>query len=134
MNREDIIAKVHSVLSGMYPLKRVTREPIIPEELAKSAFPAAYIETANEEIEDLTGNLRSSTIEVNIILFVSGIGRDSQRNNITAAIESALMTDRTLDGNVRDIALTNIETVTIGEASPYASYKLVFECEYCYTI
>ena len=134
MSRETIVAEIYSILSAESSIKKVRRAPIIPTELAKTAFPAVYIETANETIEEEVADLRMSTMEINIIMFVSGNNRDTTRNNIASTIESKLMEDRTLDGNVQDIALSRIETITIGEAAPFASYRLIFEVKYCYTI
>lgn len=137
MNRENIVAKVYSLLKAQKSVKlgKVARDPIVPEELPKTGFPAVYIETTDEDIEDIAlGGLREAAMLCNVVLFVSGANRDKQRNVAVSAIENTLMADRTLDGNCRDIALTRVETISIGEASPYASFRLVFTVKYCYNL
>ncbi len=134
MNREDIVSKIYSILKAENTIKQVKRDPIIPTELAKTAFPAVYIETSNETIEDLTSSMREAVMEVNIVMYISGKNRDTIRNNVAATIESKLMEDRTLGGNAQDIQLSKIETINIGEASPFASVRLVFDVQYCYTL
>lgn len=137
MSRESIVSKVHELLKAQRSVKlgKVARDPIIPEELPKTGFPAAYIETTDEFIEQLAfGSQREATMNVNVVLFVSGANRDKQRNIATEAIEQTLMADRTLDNNCRDCSLVTIETIEVGEGAPYASCRLVFEIKYCYTI
>jgi len=137
MNRENIVAKVYDLLKGQRSVKlgKVERDPLIPSELSKTAFPAAYIETTDEDIETVTSDgLRNASMLCNVVLSVSGANRDKQRNIAVTAIENTLMADRTLAGNCRDIQLIRVETIEIGEASPFASFRLVFEIQYCYKI
>jgi hypothetical protein len=134
MSREDILAEIYSILNAENTLKKVRRDPIIPTELAKTAFPAVYIETANETIEEEAIGLMLSHMEVNIVIYVSGVNRDTKRNNIATTVESKLMLDRTLGGNAKNITLSRIETINPGEATPFASYRLIFDVEYCYTL
>lgn len=137
MNREDIVAEIYARLQKQKSVKlgKISRDPIVPEELPKTGFPAAYIETTDEDILDTAfGGLREAAMLCNVVLFVSGANRDKQRNVAVSAIERTLMADRTLDGKCRDIALTRIETISIGEAAPYASFRLVFTVQYCYNL
>lgn len=136
MSRENIINHCYELLKSMRSVRlgKVERDPIIPEELARTAFPAAYFETADEEITEITYGLRTSVISLHVNIYVSGQQRDTQRNTVVEAIEKTLMADRRLGGLVSDIALTNVETINLGEAAPYASYRLVFTIEYCYNI
>ena len=119
---------------------KVQRDPIEPTELAKTAFPAVYVETTDEEIVDVSmrmganGNLRHGVMEIAIILLIGGKERDTQRNIAIQATEATLMADRTLDNTVEDIRLTRVESVAIGESAPYATCRMIFTCGYCYTI
>ena len=137
MNRENIVAEIYDLLKQQKSVKlnRVSRDPIDPTELATTAFPAAYIEATDEDIIDIAGGgLRGASMLCDIVLFVSGANRDKQRNVTCSAIEQTLMADRTLGKRVNDIALTRIETVTVGEAAPFASFRLTFTIDYCYNI
>ena len=40
MSRETIVAEIASQINGLSQIKKVERDPIIPEELGKTAFPA----------------------------------------------------------------------------------------------
>ena len=140
--REDIIVEVVKTLKAQRSVKlgKVQRDPIDPNELPKTAFPAVYIETSDEDIEDLTmtmgstGLQRRGTMEVDLVLLIGGRSRDTQRNIAIEAIENALMADRTLDSTVEDIRLTRVETVTTGESAPFASCRMIFTIEYCYQL
>ena len=135
--RENIVEKCFDLLKAQRSVRlgQVSRDPIVPEELAKTAFPAAYLETADEEIvTGTTGGIRHSRLELSIMIFVNGQQRDKQRNTVISAIEKTLMADRRLDGLATDIQLTDIITVTVGEGAPYASCRLVFTIEYCYNL
>lgn len=137
MNREDIVAEIFKRLQAQKSVRlgKLSRDPITPEELPKTGFPAAYIETTDEDILDISyGGGRQGTMLCDIVLFVSGANRDTQRNITTSAIEATLMADRTLNSNVEDIALTRIETINVGEAAPYASFRLTFTITYCYNL
>lgn len=137
MNREAIVAEIYALLKEQKSVKlgRVSRDPVVPEELPKTGFPAAYIETTDEDIEDIAaGGLRQASMLCEIVLFVSGSDRDKQRNIAVSAIEQTLMADRTLDGKCKDIALTRIETLFVGESAPYASFRLTFTVDYCYNL
>lgn len=140
--REDIIVQVVETLKAQRSVKlgKVQRDPIDPNELPKTAFPAVYIETSDEDIEDITmtmgstGLQRRGTMEVDLVLLIGGRSRDTQRNIAIEAIENALMADRTLDSTVEDIRLTRVETVTTGESAPFASCRMIFTIEYCYQL
>jgi hypothetical protein len=140
--REQITSKIVEMLKEQRSVKfgKVQRDPIDPNELAKSAFPAIYVETTDEEITDISmtmgasGSQRQGVMEVSIILLIGGKERDTQRNIAIQATEETLMTDRTLEGTVDDIRLTRVESVGIGESAPYATCRMIFTTEYCYTI
>ena len=137
MSRENIVSEITSKLKNMTSptLKKVERDPIQPEELAKTAFPAVYIETTDEDIEDITlGSLRSGTMEVNVVCFVGGHQRDKQRNAVVEGIESALLTDRSVNNTATHIALTGVESIAVGESAPYASVRMVFTVKHHYQL
>lgn len=138
MSRETIVSTIFDLLKKQKSVKfgRVQRDPIVPEELAKTAFPAAYIETTDEDIEDISmvTNIRQGVMLCNVVFFVAGENRDKQRNLTVEAVEATLMSDRTLDGVVEDCNLSRVETITVGEGAPYASYRIVFTIQHCYTL
>ena len=128
--REDIVKEIVSLLKAQRSVKLgvVERDPIDPTQLAKTAFPAVFLETTNENIEDITmtmgsdGLMREGVMEVNVVLLIG----------------NTLMANRSLPVNnvplVEDIRLSRVETVVIGESAPFASCRMVFTVEYCYTI
>lgn len=140
--REDIVSKCAELLKQQRTVKlgKVERDPIDPNELPKTAFPAVYVETSDEDIVDLTmpmgnnGNMRQGALELAVVLIIGGKQRDTQRNIAVEAIENTLMADRSLDKLVEDISLTRVETVTTGESAPFASCRMIFSIEYCYLI
>ncbi len=140
--REDIVVKVVEILKAQRSVKlgKVERDPIDPNELAKTAFPAVYIETTDEDIEDITmtmgttGLVRRGIVEIAVVLIIGGRKRDTQRNIAVESIENSLMADRTLDSTVEDIRLTRVEAVTTGESAPFASCRMIFTTEYCYQL
>ena len=140
--REDIVSKATELLKKQRSVKlgKVERDPIDPNELPKTAFPAVYVETTDEDIEDIammmgsTGTTRQGVLEMAVVVVIGGKSRDTQRNIAVEAIENTLMADRTLEDLVDDIRLSRVETVTTGESAPFASCRMVFTIEYCYQI
>lgn len=140
--REDIVSKATELLKKQRSVKlgKVERDPIDPNELPKTAFPAVYVETTDEDIEDIammmgsTGTTRQGVMEMAVVVVIGGKSRDTQRNIAVEAIENTLMADRTLEDLVDDIRLSRVETVTTGESAPFASCRMVFTIEYCYQI
>ena len=140
--REDILVEITKLLKAQRSVKlgKVERDPIVIEELAKTAFPAVYVETTDEDIDDITmtmgstGLMREGVLEVAVVLVIGGRERDTQRNIAVEAIENTLMADRTLTNTVEDIRLTRVETVTTGESAPFASCRMIFTVEYCYQL
>jgi hypothetical protein len=140
--REDILVEIVKRLKAQRSVKLgvVERDPIVIEELAATAFPAVYIETTDEDIEDITmsmgsaGLMRKGLMSVDIVLVVGGRQRDTQRNIAVEAIENTLMEDRSLDSTVEDIRLSRVEAVETGESAPFASCRMIFTVEYCYQL
>ena len=135
MSRETIVAQIASQINSLSEIKKVERDPIIPEELGKTAFPACYVETTDEDIEDVTlGGLRRGVMLVNVVLLIGGNNRDTTRNNLVEVIENNLLSDRTLNNTATHIALTGVESVQVGESAPYASVRMVFTVTHHYNI
>ena len=135
MSRETIVAQIASQINSLSEIKKVERVPIIPEELGKTAFPACYVETTDEDIEDVTlGGLRRGVMLVNVVLLIGGNNRDTTRNNLVEVIENQLLSDRTLNNTATHIALTGVESVQVGESAPYASVRMVFTVTHHYNI
>ena len=135
MSRETIVAEIASQINGLSQIKKVERDPIIPEELGKTAFPACYVETTDEDIEDIAlGGLRRGVMLVNVVLLIGGNNRDTTRNNLVEVIENQLLSDRSLNNTATHIALTGVESVQVGESAPYASVRMVFTVTHHYNI
>lgn len=134
--REDIVKRFYEVAQSQRSVKfnTLARDPIIAEELPRTGFPAAYIESSNEERINITKTLRECNLDIAVVITVNGNDRDTQRNVAIEAIEESIYNDTALHKLVNSIELTNIEIVTVGEASPYATVKVTFGVTYCYTI
>ena len=139
--RENITNRVYELLKAQRTVKlgKVERDPINLNDLPKTAFPAVYIESTDEEIERVaqlgTGvNYFRSELEVHIVLSVGGRERDKQRNTAIAAIESTLLSDQDLQGIVDDIRLSRVESIVTGESAPFASCRIVVLVDYCYSV
>lgn len=137
MSRETIVSHLETLLKKMNTPKlgKVVRDPIIAEELPKTAFPAVYIETTDEEIEDMTmQKRRRGVMEVAVVVIIGGVSRDTQRNILVEGIEKALLADRTVNNQAVDISLARVEAIAVGESAPYATVRMVFVVERHYTI
>lgn len=128
----DLFKKQTTVKFG-----RVVRDPIIPEELPRTAFPAVYIEASDEDREDIAfgvKHLREGVMEVDCVVVISGKKRNTQLNVAIKAMEDTVNVDRTLGGKAKDCSLTRIEQLEAGDMSPYSSSRVVFTVSYVYTI
>ena len=134
--RELIVKRFYDVVKAQRTVRfnTVSRDPIIQEQLSRTGFPAAYIESTNEERVNLTSTLREANLDIEIVISVAGKERDTQRNVAIESIEESIYNDETLNNLVKSIELTNIEIITVGEASPYATISVTFGVTYCYTI
>lgn len=139
--REEITSNIVELLRAQRSVKfgKVERDPIDPNELPKTAFPAIYVETTDEDIEDITmysgaQPVRKGMMEVAVVLMIGGKERDRQKNIAVQATEQTLMQDRTLGNVVEDCRLSRVESVVIGESAPFTTCRMIFTCEYCYTI
>jgi hypothetical protein len=132
--REQIVAEIYSTLLNQRTVKLgvVKRDPVIPDELPRTGFPALSIESTDEERIPLTSTMYESTMEVECVVYVNGSNRDSQRNEVLFAVENKILASKEVKALVSDIYVTRIENIENGEASPYASSRLVFNVRYCY--
>lgn len=136
-DRESICAEIVSLFKKQRSVKfgRVVRDPIIPEELPRTAFPAVYVESSNEDIEDIAfSGLREGVMEVACVVVISGKDRNTQLNVAIKAMEDSINADRTLDAKAMDCSLTRIEQLEAGDMSPFSSSRVVFTISYVYTI
>ena len=72
-DRESICAELVDLFKKQRSVKfgRVVRDPIIPEELPRTAFPAVYIESSDEDIEDIAfSGLRQGVMEVECVVVI----------------------------------------------------------------
>ena len=134
--RENIVQQIYTLLKEQRSVRLgvVSRDPIIPEELPRTGFPAVNIESSDEDREYLAGNIVESTMDVEMIITVNGKERDTQRNVVAQSLEQTIVSDTTLSGLVSDIRVSRIENVQNGEAAPYASMRVVYEVKYCYNV
>jgi len=132
--REQIVNEIYNTLKNQRTVKLgvVKRDPVIADELPRTGFPAVSIESTNEDRIPLAAGLYESTMEVELVIYVNGANRDTQRNEVIDSVETKLLNSVEVKALVSDIYVTRIENIENGEASPYASTKLVFEVRYCY--
>jgi len=136
-DRESICAELVDLFKKQRSVKfgRVVRDPIIPEELPRTAFPAVYIESSDEDIEDIAfSGLRQGVMEVECVVVISGKARNTQLNVAIKAMEDTVNADRTLGSKATDCSLTRIEQLEAGDMSPFSSSRVVFTVSYVYTI
>ena len=131
--RELILADAISVLKKQRTVKlgTVQREPVIVDELAKTAFPAVTVETADETREEsAVAHFTVATLELAILVTVHGANRDAHKNRVFEAIENTMIADRTRNKNAVDTRLQSIEAVELAELAPYSTARMVFAIEY----
>ena len=138
--REKIAADIVSALedSKHNPLEKnrinlVVREPVVIADLSRTAMPLIFVESANETREDISSTSREGLIRFNLNLYLQGDARDSVRNDLIRIVEDSLAKDPQRGGFAADTSVVEIELITLGEAAPYASVRIVVECRYCYT-
>ena len=133
--REDIAQDIVETLRTMTTVRLglVTREPIIIDEISRQSIPAVYVESADEEREQLTnGSARLGRISYNLDILVSSDMRDSDRNRLVSSIENTLEIDVRRNGNALDGEVVIVEVIDPGEAIPYATMRMVYLVTYRY--
>ena len=137
--REDIAANIITVLDAVtspIELKKITREPFEPEQLADPQFPALYISTGDEVREDFSlgdtaAGKRSGTIDYVLIGYVKGTetNLDTKRNQLIEVIEETLDADRTRSGNALETKIVEVSSDE-GTLYPLGGVRIVVRVFY----
>jgi len=137
--REDIASNLLTVISNISSpdIKKATRQPFLLDELSMQQYPAVIVQTSEENREDSElgsgAKTRHGTIDFVILGFVKGAEAniDTARNALITAIESAIETDITRDGNALDSEVVQVETDE-GSLFPVGGIKMTIRCMYEY--
>lgn len=137
--REDIAANIITVLDAVtspIELKKITREPFEPEQLADPQFPAIYISTGDEVREDFAlgdtaAGKRSGTIDYVLVGYVKGTetNLDTKRNQLIEVIEETLDADRTRGGNALETKIVEVSSDE-GTLYPLGGIRIVVRVFY----
>ena len=135
--REDIASNLVTVIDNISSpdVKKVTRQPFELDELSQQQYPAVLIQTIEETKEDQElgsgAKTRISTLEFGITGFTKGSESniDTARNDLASAIETALESDITRDGNALDTEVISIET-DAGSLFPYGAVLITVRVIY----
>ena len=137
--REDIAANIITVLDAVtspIELKKITREPFEPEQLADPQFPALYISTGDEVREDFSlgdtaAGKRSGTIDYLLVGYVKGTetNLDTKRNQLIEVIEETLDADRTRSGNALETKIVEVSSDE-GTLYPLGGVRIVVRVFY----
>ena len=137
--REDIAANIITVLDAVtspIELKKITREPFEPEQLADPQFPALYISTGDEVREDFSlgdtaAGKRSGTIDYVLVGYVKGTetNLDTKRNQLIEVIEETLDADRTRSGNALETKIIEVSSDE-GTLYPLGGVRIVVRVFY----
>jgi hypothetical protein len=131
---ENIIETLKSIDSISIVL--VTREPFDVEKLAITQFPAILVQQTTEERSTMTMGVvgsgrRMGTMQFSLRGFVRGTELDRRRNELIAAIEDQLDSDRYRDTTgVTDSQVTSIEIIP--RLQPLAEFIITFQVNYNY--
>ena len=137
--REDIASELLSTLSGISSpaIKKATRQPFLLDELSEQQYPAIIVQTSEENREDVElgsgAKTRTGTIDFVILGFVKGaeVNIDTKRNELITAIETAIETDITRNGNALDSEIVQVETDE-GTLFPVGGIRMTIRCMYEY--
>lgn len=138
--RENIANNIITTLSGIsspITLKKITREPFSVDELSEQQYPAVIVQTSEETREDSElgsgARTRHGTIDFLILGFVKGAESniDTARNELITAIETAVETDITRNGNALDTMVISCETDE-GSLFPVGGIRMTIRCMYEY--
>jgi len=138
--REQVADNVVRIIQSLENprIRLVTREPVEPDKLAITQFPAVLLQMDTEERETITMGMggsgrRMGTIIYNIRGYVRGTELDKARNELINGLELVLDEDRYLGlatSGVVDSQLIKIEIVN--RLPPLAEIKIEFEVKYNY--
>ena len=137
--RENIAANLLSVISAISSpdIIKATRQPFLLDELSEQQYPAVIVQTSEENRDDSElgsgAKTRHGTIDFVILGFVKGaeVNIDTKRNELITAIETALETDITRNGNALDSEVIQVETDE-GSLFPVGGIRMTIRCMYEY--
>lgn len=137
--RENIASNLLTTISGISSpaVKKATRQPFILDELSEQQYPAVIVQTSEETREDSElgsgAKTRHGTIDFLILGFVKGAESniDTARNELITAIETAVETDITRNGNALDTMVVSCETDE-GSLFPVGGIRMTIRCMYEY--
>jgi len=137
--RENIASNLLSVISAISSpdIIKATRQPFLLDELSDKQYPAVIVQTSEENRDDSElGNgakTRHGTIDFVILGFVKGAEAniDTKRNELITAIETAIETDITRNGNALDSEVIQVETDE-GSLFPVGGIRMTIRCMYEY--
>jgi hypothetical protein len=137
--RENIASNLLTTISGISSpaIKKATRQPFILDELSEQQFPAVIVQTSEETREDSElgsgARTRHGSIDFLILGFVKGAESniDTARNELITAIETAVETDITRNGNALDTMVVSCETDE-GSLFPVGGIRMTIRCMYQY--
>ena len=107
--RENIASNLLTVISNISSpdVRKATRQPFPIDELSQAQYPAVVVQTSEE---------------TNI---------DTKRNELITAIETAIETDITRNGNALDTMVVSCETDE-GSLFPVGAIRMTIRCMYEY--
>lgn len=117
----------------------VTREPFDVEKLAITQFPALLVQQTTEERSTISmggssQGRRQGTITFELRGFVRGVELDTRRNELIAAVEDIIDSDRYR--GLREEGVTDTQVVTIevvARLQPLAEFIMTIQVMYNYT-
>jgi len=137
--RENIASNLLSVISAISSpdIIKATRQPFLLDELSDKQYPAVIVQTSEENRDDSElgsgAKTRHGTIDFLILGFVKGaeVNIDTKRNELITAIETAIETDITRNGNALDSEVVQVETDE-GSLFPVGGIRMTIRCMYEY--
>jgi hypothetical protein len=138
--RENIASNLLSVISAIsspITIKKATRQPFPIDELSEQQYPAVIVQTSEDTRDDSElgsgARTRHGTIDFIISGFVKGaeVNIDTKRNELITAIETAVESDITRNGNALDTMVISCETDE-GSLFPVGGIRMTVRCMYEY--
>jgi len=137
--RENIASNLLTVIGNISSpaVKKATRQPFPIDELSEQQYPAVIVQTSEETRDDSElgsgARTRHGTIDFIISGFVKGAETniDTKRNELITAIETAVETDITRNGNALDTMVVACETDE-GSLFPVGGIRMTIRCMYEY--
>jgi hypothetical protein len=137
--RENIASNLLTVISNISSpdVRKATRQPFPIDELSQAQYPAVIVQTSEETRDDSElgsgAKTRHGTIDFVISGFVKGAETniETKRNELITAIETAIETDITRNGNALDTMVVSCETDE-GSLFPVGAIRMTIRCMYEY--